>query len=140
MQTKQTKAHNLNRVAEVWMDEYSSIFYNTSVHSAKNYNTGVLDPDPGNIDSRVALREKHKCKSFDWYVVTTLSCHLSRPLSPLPFNKPHPFLGLMTRGRGWACFRPYWEHPTSRSRSASSRFMLTCAILKFDAITLFSFP
>ena len=93
MQTKQTKAHNLNRVAEVWMDEYSSIFYNTSVHSAKNYNTGVLDPDPGNIDSRVALREKHKCKSFDWYVVTTLSCHLSRPLSPLPFNKPHPFFG-----------------------------------------------
>ena len=63
-----TIAHNLNRVAEVWMDEYADIFYNTSVHSHKNYQTGTPDPHPGNMDSRVAVREKHKCKSFDWYM------------------------------------------------------------------------
>jgi glycosyltransferase involved in cell wall biosynthesis len=125
-----TIAYNLNRVAEVWMDDHADIFYNVrcwfsdgslhsrmplgphacsleantcvttgiplgsslsyrlefallpvgtvnsvtmlkvSGHSSKNYKTGLVDPvvTDAAIQGRVDLREKLKCKSFDWYM------------------------------------------------------------------------
>ncbi|KAM7116535.1 putative polypeptide N-acetylgalactosaminyltransferase 8 [Molossus nigricans] len=54
---------NALRVAEIWMDEYKDMVY--FAWNIPLQNSGV---DYGNISSRIALREKLKCKSFDWYL------------------------------------------------------------------------
>jgi len=56
-----TIAHNLNRVAEVWMDEYKDVYYNL---------TGNKPVGWGDVSARVAFREKHQCKPFKWYLET----------------------------------------------------------------------
>jgi len=57
---EKTLAKNLNRLAEVWMDEYKNLYYQKRPHS-KNMHYG-------DISARVALRKKLKCKSFKWYL------------------------------------------------------------------------
>eukprot|EP00040_Diaphanoeca_grandis_P014321 m.72578 g.72578 ORF g.72578 m.72578 type:complete len:619 (+) comp24466_c0_seq1:91-1947(+) len=56
----QTINKNLNRVAEVWLDEFKDIYYELRPYH-RNY--GV-----GNITDRIELRNKLKCKSFKWYL------------------------------------------------------------------------
>lgn len=51
---------NYKRVAEVWMDEYKEYYY-------------IREPfmkfrDAGDLTKQLALREKNKCKSFDWFM------------------------------------------------------------------------
>ncbi|XP_017954590.1 polypeptide N-acetylgalactosaminyltransferase 2 [Drosophila navojoa] len=53
-------AKNTRRAAEVWMDEYKQHYYN-AVPLAKNIPFG-------NIDDRLALKEKLQCKPFKWYL------------------------------------------------------------------------
>lgn len=53
-------ARNTRRAAEVWMDEFKSYYY-SAVPLAKAVPFG-------NIDERVALREKLSCKPFSWYL------------------------------------------------------------------------
>lgn len=55
-----TVTKNLRRTAEVWMDEKKSIFYKAQP-AAKNI-------EFGNISSRLALKKRLNCKSFDWFI------------------------------------------------------------------------
>jgi polypeptide N-acetylgalactosaminyltransferase len=63
-----TIAHNLNRVATVWMDSYRDVYQMVGRRFDKS-------PEFGDVSARLALRDRLKCKSFDWYMDTVGSIH-----------------------------------------------------------------
>uniref|UniRef100_H2NG67 Polypeptide N-acetylgalactosaminyltransferase n=1 Tax=Pongo abelii TaxID=9601 RepID=H2NG67_PONAB len=54
---------NALRVAEIWMDEHKHMVY--LAWNIPLQDSGI---DFGDISSRMALRKKLKCKTFDWYL------------------------------------------------------------------------
>ncbi|XP_035229701.1 polypeptide N-acetylgalactosaminyltransferase 35A-like [Stegodyphus dumicola] len=55
-----TLTYNSLRVAHVWMDEYIENFFKVR--------PDARDKSYGDISSRIELRKKLQCKSFDWYM------------------------------------------------------------------------
>ena len=53
---------NLNRIAEVWLDDYKPFYYRT--------NPSALDLSIDDVGSRLTLRAKLECKAFTWYLET----------------------------------------------------------------------
>ena len=62
------------RVAEVWMDEYKSLFYNAR---------GLHGQDFGDVTRRLALRKDLKCHSFKWFLDTIHPDKFVPDLQPL---------------------------------------------------------
>ena len=56
-----TLACNLKRTADVWLDQFSQIFYLTQSPSRQSL-------DCGDVSKRKQMRKDMKCKSFQWYL------------------------------------------------------------------------
>ncbi len=69
---------NLQRVADVWMDNYSTWYYLTT---GKVFRWG--ESEKQSLLERKALRQKLGCKSFQWYLDTVVQ-HL---VPPLPWSR-----------------------------------------------------
>uniref|UniRef100_F1KY00 Polypeptide N-acetylgalactosaminyltransferase n=1 Tax=Ascaris suum TaxID=6253 RepID=F1KY00_ASCSU len=53
-------SRNYKRVAEVWMDDYKKYLYQRR--------HGMENADEGDLTKQKAVRERLKCKSFDWFM------------------------------------------------------------------------
>ncbi|KAA8591103.1 hypothetical protein FQN60_002046 [Etheostoma spectabile] len=73
---------NQVRLAEVWMDDYKTIFYR------RNKNAAVMASENkfGDISDRLNLRERLQCKNFSWYLNTVYPEAFVPDLTPLKYG------------------------------------------------------
>jgi polypeptide N-acetylgalactosaminyltransferase len=73
---------NYKRVAEVWMDDYKKYIYSRSPETFAKI-------DAGDLSKMKAIREKLKCKSFQWYM---------EEVAPEVFDLHPPIVPIFTSG------------------------------------------
>jgi len=89
---------NLNRVAEVWLDDYKEIYYK-AYPTARGWGTG-------DISERIALRERLQCHDFEWFLKNVYP-EMFLPLVHVPNTPPPPQPKGLTRSepvRRWGHF------------------------------------
>uniref|UniRef100_A0A8C4R9L9 Polypeptide N-acetylgalactosaminyltransferase n=1 Tax=Eptatretus burgeri TaxID=7764 RepID=A0A8C4R9L9_EPTBU len=79
---------NLVRAAEVWMDEYKSIFYRRNREAARIASQKAF----GDISERLKLRQQLSCKNFSWYLTHVY------PEAYIPDLHPEIFGAVRNRG------------------------------------------
>ena len=110
-----TIARNLNRVAEVWMDDWADVYYNIT----GNRRHGVSD-----VAERRELRRDLKCHDFRWFMDNVADYMFS----PLPeFSQAAGFLrndaGLCVTLGGRASARSCSDRPPAGGQRADSAFV-----------------
>ncbi|KAJ1203189.1 hypothetical protein NDU88_006982, partial [Pleurodeles waltl] len=95
---------NSVRAAEVWMDEYKELYYNRNPHARK---------EPyGDVTERRQLRERLKCKNFQWFLENVY------PELHVPEDAPGSYGMLRNKGLTNYCFdyNPPNEHEVTGHR------------------------
>ena len=97
-----TTLRNYKRVIEVWFDdEYKEFFY-TREPMARMI-------DMGDVSEQLAMKERLKCKSFDWFM-TEIAYDVFDKYPKLPPNK---FWGEMKNEGSGTCVDTMGRHPPS---------------------------
>ena len=88
---------NLMRVADTWMDDFKKYFY-SSTRIYENRRVEYTTEEKSSLQTRIDLRKKLKCKSFEWYLTNVA------PDIPIP-PWDAKFHGEIANYRSQAC----WE-------------------------------